>query len=165
MATPPGIKPKPLITRFFFCFFSLWAPLCTALMATLPGIRNTRLILVVGFHLILLLCAALMATLPAIDANDEPKSLAAFRFYCCVLGSIGQLPVGWGRSHSRVHVRRVRAGEMCGACMHALGGGVFFPPAKVPTWALMLGSCRSPPSRRCPSRCLPRSRPQLCIQC
>lgn len=34
-----------------------------------------------------------MATLPAIDANDEPKSLAAFRFYCCVLGSLGQLPV------------------------------------------------------------------------
>ncbi|KAL4431419.1 hypothetical protein ABPG75_006675 [Micractinium tetrahymenae] len=36
--------------------------------------------------------SALMATLPAIDANDEPKSLAAFRFYCCVLGSVGQLP-------------------------------------------------------------------------
>lgn len=34
-----------------------------------------------------------MATLPAIDANDEPKSLAAFRFYCCALGSLGQLPV------------------------------------------------------------------------
>ena len=33
-----------------------------------------------------------MATLPAIDANDEPKSLAAFRFYCCALGSVGQLP-------------------------------------------------------------------------
>jgi hypothetical protein len=35
-----------------------------------------------------------MATLPGIDANDEPKSLAAFRFYCCVLGALGQLPVG-----------------------------------------------------------------------
>lgn len=34
-----------------------------------------------------------MATLPGIDANDEPKSLAAFRFYCCVLGALGQLPV------------------------------------------------------------------------
>ena len=53
--------------------------------------------------------AALVATLPAIDANDEPKSLAAFRFYCCTLGALGQLPVrrrrrlqggeagGWGR--------------------------------------------------------------------
>lgn len=36
-----------------------------------------------------------MATLPAIDANDEPKSLAAFRFYCCTLGSLGQLPVSF----------------------------------------------------------------------
>jgi hypothetical protein len=34
-----------------------------------------------------------MATLPGIDANDEPKSLAAFRFYCCALGSLGPLPV------------------------------------------------------------------------
>ncbi|KAI3424360.1 hypothetical protein D9Q98_009913 [Chlorella vulgaris] len=40
------------------------------------------------------LASALMATLPGIDANDEPKSLAAFRFYCCVLGALGQLPEG-----------------------------------------------------------------------
>ena len=36
----------------------------------------------------------MMAMLPGIDANDPPKSLAAFRFYCCVLSSVGQLPVG-----------------------------------------------------------------------
>lgn len=39
----------------------------------------------------------MMATLPGIDANDPPKSLAAFRFYCCVLSTVGELPVGlWG---------------------------------------------------------------------
>ena len=36
--------------------------------------------------------SAMMAALPGIDANDPPKSLAAFRFYCCVLSSIGELP-------------------------------------------------------------------------
>ena len=35
----------------------------------------------------------MVAALPAIDANDERKSLAAFRFYCCLLSSLGGLPV------------------------------------------------------------------------
>ena len=37
--------------------------------------------------------AAMMATTPGVDANDPPKSLAVFRFYCCVLSSVGELPV------------------------------------------------------------------------
>ena len=36
---------------------------------------------------------AMMATLPAIDANDPPKTLASFRFYCMVLSSVGTLQV------------------------------------------------------------------------
>lgn len=36
--------------------------------------------------------SAMLATLPCIDANDPPKSLAAFRFYCSVLSCIGMLP-------------------------------------------------------------------------
>lgn len=60
------------------------APPCTSaiVLAGIPSFAATPLL------------AALMATLPGIDANDEPKSLAAFRFYCCVLGALGQLPVG-----------------------------------------------------------------------
>ena len=38
---------------------------------------------------------AMMATLPAIDANDPPKTLASFRFYCMVLSSVGTLQVSW----------------------------------------------------------------------
>ena len=59
---------------------------------TLPGLAPTCC-----------LPAALMATLPGIDANDEPKSLAAFRFYCCVLGSVGQLPVSFCLHRWRQH--------------------------------------------------------------
>eukprot|EP00891_Asterochloris_glomerata_P001540 jgi/Astpho2/1540/fgenesh1_pg.00026_%23_29_t len=39
---------------------------------------------------------AMMATLPAIDANDPPKTLASFRFYCMVLSSVGTLQAGHG---------------------------------------------------------------------
>ena len=45
--------------------------------------------------------AALNATLPGIDANDEPKTLAVFRFYCMLLSSVGNLPV---RLCHRLHV-------------------------------------------------------------
>jgi hypothetical protein len=57
------------------------------------------------------LASALMASLPGIDANDPPKSLAAFRFYAVVLSSVGCLQVGgfggvffWG------------GGSRCGGC-------------------------------------------------
>ena len=40
-----------------------------------------------------LLVDAMSLTLPCIDANDEPKTLACFRFYCTILSSVGQLPV------------------------------------------------------------------------
>lgn len=39
------------------------------------------------------LAAAMMAVLPGIDANDEQKTLAAFRFFCIVLSSVGELSV------------------------------------------------------------------------
>lgn len=35
----------------------------------------------------------MMAVLPGIDANDEQKTLAAFRFFCIVLSSVGELSV------------------------------------------------------------------------
>ena len=37
--------------------------------------------------------AAMHAVLPGIDANDERKTRAVFRFYCLVLSSIGELKV------------------------------------------------------------------------
>lgn len=37
--------------------------------------------------------AAMHAVLPGIDANDEKKTRAVFRFYCLVLSSIGELKV------------------------------------------------------------------------
>ena len=36
---------------------------------------------------------AMNATLPGIDANDEAKTLACFRFYCSALSCMGQLEV------------------------------------------------------------------------
>jgi hypothetical protein len=35
----------------------------------------------------------MMAVLPGIDANDEQKTLVAFRFFCIVLSSVGELSV------------------------------------------------------------------------
>ena len=46
------------------------------------------------------LAAAMMAVLPGIDANDEPKTLAAFRFFCIVLSSVGELSVRLPRPRS-----------------------------------------------------------------
>lgn len=37
--------------------------------------------------------AAMNATLPGIDANDERKTRAVFRFYCMVLASTGMFDV------------------------------------------------------------------------
>ncbi|KAK9865395.1 hypothetical protein WJX84_009143, partial [Apatococcus fuscideae] len=37
------------------------------------------------------LVSAMNATLPGIDANDEAKTLACFRFYCCALSCMSQL--------------------------------------------------------------------------
>ena len=39
------------------------------------------------------LAAAMNAMLPGIDANDDRKTRAVFRFYCVVLSSVGDLPV------------------------------------------------------------------------
>lgn len=39
------------------------------------------------------MAAAMMATLPGIDANDPPKTLACFRFYCMVISTVGMLKV------------------------------------------------------------------------
>lgn len=50
------------------------------------------------------LAAAMMAVLPGIDANDEPKTLAAFRFFCIVLSSVGELSVRLPRLCCRASV-------------------------------------------------------------
>lgn len=41
----------------------------------------------------LLVAGALQALLPAVDANDEAKTLAVFRFYCVALSSVPRLEV------------------------------------------------------------------------
>jgi hypothetical protein len=41
----------------------------------------------------------MMAVLPGIDANDEQKTLVAFRFFCIVLSSVGELSVRAPRPH------------------------------------------------------------------
>ncbi len=37
------------------------------------------------------MAAAMEALLPAVDANDEAKTLAVFRFFCLVLSSVPSL--------------------------------------------------------------------------
>lgn len=37
---------------------------------------------------------AMNAVLPGIDANDERKTRAVFRFYCVILASVGELKAG-----------------------------------------------------------------------
>lgn len=112
-----------------------------------------------------------MATLPAIDANDEPKSLAAFRFYCCALGSLGQLPVrlsGVLPSRPACVLRLCLLGETQYSAHLLLRTGVPWPAARGCWSLLMLGAAqleRSPAPRNTERDAAHRNLHPSCLPC
>ncbi len=68
--------------------------------------------------------AAMNATLPGIDANDEGKTRAVFRFYCMVLATTSSLAVSGGHVNTPLQYPL--------KLEHILCGLLYIPPSQWP---------------------------------